>query len=149
MEDRARAHAIVELVPRHLAEVKDRRSSEIGKVEAAVKERLRREIVYLQHRALEIEAEERAGRKPRLNSQNLRRQCEALTDRLELRFVDLERQRGVAPLPPEICGAALVIPAAWLARRGALAETDAGLAESADVAARAEAERLAARFGTS
>ena len=60
-----------------------------------------------------------------------------------MRLVDFERQRDVAPLPPEICGAALVIPAAWLARRGALAETDAGLAESADVAARAEAETAA------
>ncbi len=143
LEDRARAHAIADLVPRHLAEVKDRRSSEIGKVEAAVKERLRREIVYLQHRALEVESEERAGRKPRLNSRNLRRQCEALTDRLELRLADFERQRNVAPLPPEICGAALVVPAAWLARRGAPEDPDAGLAESADADARAEVEAAA------
>ena len=125
---------------RHRAK-RERAPSEGRKVEAAVKERLRREIVYLQHRALEIEAEESAGRKPRLNSQNLRRQCEALTDRLELRLADLERQRDVAPLPPEICGAALVIPAAWLPRRGALAETDAGLAETAAMNAVMKQER--------
>ena len=143
LEERARAHAAAELAPRHLAEVRDRRAAEIGKVEAAVKERLRREIAYLQRRALEVEAEERAGRKPRLNSRNLRRQCEALAARLESRLADLERQRDVAPLPPEICGAALVVPAAWLARRGAPEDPDAGLAESADAAARAEVEAAA------
>ena len=142
-EGRARAHAIAVLAPRHLAEVRDRRWSEIGKVEAAVKERLRREIVYLQHRALEVEAEERAGRKPRLNSRNLRRQCEALTDRLELRLADLERQRDVAPLPPEICGAALVVPTAWLARQEAGAGADPGPADSTDADARAEVEAAA------
>ena len=143
MEDRARAHAINDLVPRHLAEVKDRWSSEIGKVEAAFKERLRREIVYLQHRALEVEAEEGAGRKPRLNSRNLRRQSQALTDLLEARLDDLQRQRDIAPLPSEICGGALVVPAAWLARRGAPEEPDAGLAEFADAAAHAEIETAA------
>ena len=143
LDDCARAHAIADLVPRHLREVKDSRLSEIGRVEAAVKERLRREIVYLQHRALEVEAQEKAGRKPRLNSGNLRRQCEALTDRLELRLADLERQRDIAPLPPEICGAALVVPAAWLARHGTPEETDAGLDDSVDAAARAEIEAAA------
>ena len=142
-EDRARAHAIADLVPRHLAEVKDRRVSEIGKIETAVKERLRREIVYLERRALEVEAEERAGRKPRLNSQNLHRQCEALTDRLELRLADLERQRDIAPLPPDICGAALVVPAAWLARQEAAAGADPEPADSVDAAARAEVEAAA------
>ena len=139
----AGAHAIAVLTPRHLAEVKDRRWSEIGKVEAVVKERLRRELVYLQHRALEVEAEERTGRKPRLNSGNLRRQCEALTDRLELRLADLEQQRDVAPLPPEVCGAALVAPVAWLARREAEAGADPGPAVSTDAAARAEVEATA------
>ena len=117
--------------------------SEIGRGEAAVKERLRREIIYLQHRALEVEAQEKAGRKPRLNSGNLRRQCEALTDRLELRLAGLERQRDITPLPPEICGAALVVPAAWLARHGAPEETDAGLDDFVDAAARAEVEAAA------
>ena len=114
LEERARTLAITDLVPRHLSEVKERRLPELDKIEAAVKERMRREITHLQHRALEIEAEEKAGKKPRLNSENVRRQAEALSDRLQLRLANIARQREIAPLPPEICGAALVVPADWL-----------------------------------
>ena len=116
LEERARTLAITDLVPRHLREVKERRLPELDKIEAAVKERMRREITHLQHRALELEAEEKAGKKPRLNSENVRRQAEALSDRLQLRLADIARQRDIAPLPPEICSAALVVPADWLLR---------------------------------
>ena len=111
LEEYAHELAVTDLVPRHLREVKKRRLAELDKIEAAVKERMRREITHLHHRALLIEAKERAGKKPRLNSEKVRRQAEALTDRLELRLADLARQRQIAPLPPEICGAALVVPA--------------------------------------
>ena len=111
LEDQAREISITELVPRHLQEVKSRALDELDNIEAAVRERMRREITHLQHRALEIEAEERAGKKPRLNSQNLRRQADKLTDRLQTRLAEIARQRDIAPLPPEVCGAALVVPA--------------------------------------
>ena len=91
LEERARALAITDLVPRHLREVKERRIAELDKIESAVKERMRREITHLQHRALELEAEERAGKKPRLNSEKVRRQAQALNDRLELRLADIAR----------------------------------------------------------
>ena len=117
LEERARTLAITNLVPRHLREVKEPRLAELDKIEAAVKERMRREIAHLHHRALELEAEERAGKKPRLNSENLRRQAEGLTDRLELRLADIARQRDIAPLPPEISGAASGCPGA-IARAG-------------------------------
>ena len=116
LDDRARSLAITDLVPHHLNQVMERRLPELDKIEVAVKERMRREITHLQHRALELEAEEKAGKKPRLNSENVRRQAEALTDRLQLRLADIARQREIAPLPPEICGAALVVPADWLLR---------------------------------
>ena len=114
LEENARTLAITDLVPRHLDEVKARRLADLDRIEEAVKDRMRREITHLHHRALEIEAEERAGKRPRLNSENVRRQAESLTDRLESRLADLERQRDIAPLPPEICGAALVVPAKLL-----------------------------------
>ena len=114
LDDRARSLAITDLVPHHLNQVKERRLPELDKIEAAVRERMRREITHLQHRTLELEAEEKAGKKPRLNSENVRRQAEALSDRLQLRLTDIARQREIAPLPPEICGAALVVPADWL-----------------------------------
>ena len=144
LEPRARELAIVDLVPRHLREVKDRRLAELDKIEAAVKERMRREITHLQHRALELESEERAGKKPRLNSENVRRQCEALTDRLQQRLADIARQRDIAPLPPEICGAALVVPAQLLAGREGDGPSP-NVPDPADALIRAEVEARAMR----
>lgn len=138
IEDRVRAYAISDLVPRHLDEVKARRLDEIEKTEAAVKERLRREILHWQHRALELEREEQAGKQQRLNSQNARRHVDTLTDRLDKRLAELAKERQIAPLPPEIQGAALVVPIGWFAKHGQTTTPSTGLAEE-----RAEVERLA------
>ena len=143
LEERARTVAITDLVPRHLREVKERRIAELDKIESAVKERMRREITHLQHRALELEAEERAGKKPRLNSENVRRQAQALTDRLELRLADIARQRDIAPLPPEICGAALVVPARLFQSEEAAEEAVTGVGDAADALTRTEVEAKA------
>jgi len=129
IEEQARAYAISDLVPRHLEEVKARRVDEIERTEAAVKDRLRREILHWQHRALELEREEQAGRQQRLNSQNARRHVEILTDRLEKRLGELARERAIAPLPPEIQGAALVVPIGWIRERVQPAGMPVGLAE--------------------
>ena len=142
LDARARELAITDLVPRHLQDVKDRRLTELDKIEAAVKDRMRREITHLQHRALELEAEERAGKKTRLNAENVRRQCEALTDRLQQRLGEIARQRDIAPLPPEICGAALVVPARLFeASEGEGPSPDAH--DPADTRSRAEVEARA------
>ena len=143
LEERAQTLAVTDLVPRHVKEVKERRFAELGKIEAAVKERMRREIAHLQHRALEIETEERAGRKPRLNSENVRRQAEALTDRLEQRLGDIARQRDIAPLPPEVCAAALVVPARLLVSERVEEVSAATTSDVADAVSRAEVEAKA------
>ena len=145
LEERARTLAVTDLVPRHLREVRERRLPELDKIESAVKERMRREITHLQHRALELEAEERAGRRPRLNSENMLRQCDAMTDRLALRLADIARQRDIAPLPPEVCAAALVVPASLLRAEEAERAPDHRVADRADAATRAEVEAKAMR----
>ena len=145
LEERARTLAVTDLVPRHLRDVRERRLPELDKVESAVKERMRREITHLQHRALELEAEERAGRRPRLNSENVLRQCDAMTDRLALRLADIARQRDIAPLPPEVCAAALVVPASLLRAEEAERAPDHRVADTADAATRAEVEAKAMR----
>ncbi len=104
---------------------------------------MRREITHLHHRALEIEEEERAGERPRLNSENVRRQAEALTGRLESRLADIGRQRDIAPLPPEICGAALVIPAGALQAAEGSSEPKSGSDGLVDTDSRAKVESLA------
>ncbi len=138
IEERVRSYAIRELVPRHLEEVKRRRLEEIRKIETAVKDRLRREILYWQHRALELEREEKAGKQPRLNSQNAWRTMEMLEDRLQKRLAELDKEKQIAPLPPEIEGAALVVPIGWFAKHRELAAPATGMAEN-----RAAIERIA------
>ena len=114
-EDRARMLTISNLVPRHLEEVQGPPLASLdSKVEAAVKERMCREITHLQHRALELNAEGRAGKRPRLNSENMHRQVQAFTDRLEQQLADIARQRDIALLPSEFCSTASVVPAAIL-----------------------------------
>ena len=143
LEECARTLAVTDLVPRHLREVRERRLPELDKIESAVKERMRREITHLQHRALELEAVERAGRRPRLNSENVLRQCDAMTDRLALRLADIARHRDIAPLPPEVCAAALVVPATLLRAEEAEHAPDNKVADRADAATRAEVEAKA------
>ena len=143
LEERARTLAVTDLVPRHLDEVKKQRIADLDRVEDAVKERMRREITHLQHRALEVEAEERAGKRSRLNSENIRRQAETLSDRLQQRLADIARQRDIAPLPPEICGAALVVPAGVLQAAEDGGEPAGGRDELVDAHFRAEIETLA------
>ena len=145
LEERARSLAITDLVPRHLREVRERRLPKLDKIESAVKERMRREIAHLQHRALELEAEERAGRRPRLASENVLRQCEAMSDRLALRLADIARQRDIAPLPPEVCAAALVVPASSVREAEAQRWPASRIADRADAGTRAEVEAKAMR----
>lgn len=58
LEPRALAHAVARIVPEHLAEVRGATLARVGKTEAAVKERLTREINYWDHRAERLGLEE-------------------------------------------------------------------------------------------
>ena len=143
LEERAVELAVEELVPRHLSEIKERQLPQIDNIEFAVKDRMRREIQHLQHRALEVEAEERAGKKPRLNSENIRRQAEALTGRLERRLKEIARQRDIAAVSPEICGAAVVVPAAMAAPKQAADKEASPVEDAPNALSRAEVEARA------
>ena len=148
IEEKVRAYAITELVARHLGEVKRRRLQEIAKIETAVKDRLRREILHWQHRMLELEREEKAGKQQRLNAENARRTMEMLQDRLEKRLGELIKEKQIAPLPPEIQGAALVVPLGWFAERAGPDAPPTGLAEGRDaIAALAMQAVIAAERG--
>src|ERR1700690_1861598 len=79
LEQKALAHAIAEMVPEHLKEVRDRRSAWIDKARAAVKDRLTKEIGYWDHRAQDLKAQEQAGKtNARLNSQEANRRADDL-----------------------------------------------------------------------
>jgi hypothetical protein len=116
LEARAIAHAVSELVPTHLAEVRQRREELVDKTKAAVQDRLRKEINYWDHRANELRAQEQAGQTPRLNSAKARQRADELQARLQKRLKELDLERQVAALPPVVIGGCLVLPAGLLRR---------------------------------
>lgn len=116
LEQKAQAHAIGTVVPEHLEEVRGRKLALIAKTEAAVKERLTKEISYWDHRAEELKLQEHAGRpNARLNSAEARKRADALQSRLEKRTEELKLERQISPLPPVVLGGLLVVPAGLIA----------------------------------
>lgn len=111
--------ATVELAQHHVAEVKARRLPEIDKVEQEVKARLKKEINYWDSRAFELQQEEKAGKKTRLNWQNAQRRAEDLAERLKRRQAQLEEERFITSQPPRVRGGMVVIPHGLLEERRA------------------------------
>jgi len=139
IEKMAMHFAIAQLVPQHLKETRERRLAEVDRVEGEVKARLKREINYWDGRAEELALKEQAGKGGRLNSGNARAYAQTLTERLDRRLRQLVEERDIQALPPQVKGAALIIPIGLLKPKTGVAPT--GFAE--DERARAEVERLA------
>jgi hypothetical protein len=117
LDQKALAHAIAEVVPLHVQEVRSRKLELIAKTEAAVKDRLTKEITYWDHRAEELKLQEAAGKaNARLNSGEARKRADALQARLEKRMDELKLERQIAPLPPVVLGGLLVVPAGLIAK---------------------------------
>jgi len=111
LEKRATAYAVENLVPRHLERVRQRRIELIDKTEAAVKERLTKEINFWDLRAAELRAAEQAGRiNARLNSQRAQERADRLAERLKQRTAQLAQERQISAAPPIVVGGALIIP---------------------------------------
>ena len=117
LEQKALVHAIAEVVPEHLKEVRDRRSAWIYKARGAVKDRLTKEIGYWDHRAEDLKVQEQAGRpNARLNSQEARRRADDLQARLQKRMEQLDLEAQVSALPPVVLGGFVVVPAGLIAQ---------------------------------
>jgi len=117
VEQKALAHAISEVVPGHLREVRERRSTWIEKARAAVKDRLTKEIGYWDHRAESLKLQEQAGKpNARLNSQEARRRADDLQARLQKRMEQLDLEALISALPPVVLGGLVVVPAGLVAQ---------------------------------
>jgi hypothetical protein len=116
LEKTALEYAIEHVVPEHLADVRTRKLSLLDKTEAAVKDRLTKEISYWDHRAEQLKLQEQAGRpNARLNSGEARKRADALQGRLEKRFQEIRQERQISPLPPVVLGGVLVVPLGLIA----------------------------------
>ncbi|MGC9371617.1 MAG: helicase-related protein, partial [Paracoccaceae bacterium] len=118
LEERAVAYAIEHLVPRHLAEVRQRRETRIDKTLAAVHERLTKEINYWDQQAADLRRRLRQSQRPRpglrINAERAQQRADALAERLEQRTAELERERKVSAAPPVVVGGALIVPVGLL-----------------------------------
>jgi hypothetical protein len=116
LEQQAQAHAVVHVVPEHLAEVRGGKLPLIAKTEAAVKDRLTKEITYWDHRAEQLKLQEQAGKlNARLNSGEARKRADGLQARLQKRLDELKLEAQISPLPPVVLGGLLVVPMGLLA----------------------------------
>lgn len=102
--------ASANLVEEHYDEVTQRRKAVIRKTLEAVHERLTREINHWSKRALELTADVKAGKQPKMQPDNAKKRVEDLKARLEARRHELEGQLQLASNPPTIAGCALIIP---------------------------------------
>lgn len=141
LEQQAASYAITRVVPEHVQEVRGRRLELIAKTEAAVKDRLTKEINYWDHRAEELKLQEQVGRtNARLNSGEARKRADALQARLEKRLEELKLERQLSPLPPVVLGGLLVVPMGLVnAMAGRPAATPAAAVDTQAAAARARA----------
>jgi len=141
LEQKAQAHAVQNVVPEHLEEVRSRKLALIAKTEAAVKDRLTKEITYWDHRAEELKHQEQAGKpNARLNSGEARKRADSLQGRLEKRLAELKLEGQISPLPPVVLGGLLVVPIGLIAAMtGRHATASAASKDNQAVAARARA----------
>jgi superfamily II DNA or RNA helicase len=115
LEQKAQGYAVATVVPEHLAEVRSRKLDLIAKTEAAVQDRLTKEISYWDHRAEQLKLQEQAGKaNARLNSDEARKRADGLEARLQKRMEELKLEKQIAPLPPVVMGGVLVVPAGLL-----------------------------------
>jgi hypothetical protein len=141
LEQKALGHAIANVVPEHLDEVRGRRLQWIEKARAAVKDRLTKEIGYWDHRAEQLKIQEQAGKPSfRLNSQEARRRADDLQARLQKRMEQLDLEAQVSALPPVALGGLIVIPIGLVAAMtGRAPSAQAAVVDTQAVAARARA----------
>jgi SNF2 family DNA or RNA helicase len=109
-------HAITVAVPEHMARVRLHTEHRVDATKAAVKERLTREINYWDLRANELQLRADAGKTPQLNVEQARRRADVLAQRLQHRIAQLDAERSLRALPPNVVGGALIVPGG-LARR--------------------------------
>ena len=136
-EDTARAWAIEHLAGPHFDEIDAITVARVAKVKTAVAERLHSEIRYWDKRASEIQAQEKAGRKPRLNSSLAQARAEQLATRLAQRRLELDLEADLHNNPPTVVAAAVVVP------QGLLDQLAGKPHDPADAAVRAETDRRA------
>ena len=141
LEKKAAGYAVANVVPQHLEDIRAPRLDLIARTEAAVKDRLTKEIGYWDHRAEEQKLQEQAGKtNARLNSDEARKRADMLQARLRKRLEELKLEAQISPLPPVVLGGLLVVPRGFVDAMKGREPTDSRTAvDTQESAARARA----------
>ena len=111
LEQKVQSYAVANVVQDHMQDVRNNKIELLAKTEAAVKDRLTKEITYWDHRAEELKLQEQAGKvNAKLNSGEARKRADVLQGRLEKRLEDLKLEAQLSPLPPVVLGGLLIVP---------------------------------------
>jgi superfamily II DNA or RNA helicase len=117
VDEVAVGYAISEIIPAHVAEVRQRKIALIDKIAKAVKERLTAEIQYWDYRAADLKQKESVGKtNAKQNSQMASRRAEELEARMQRRLAELDTEKQISAMPPVVVGGAIVIPRGLLNR---------------------------------
>ncbi|MCL2160138.1 MAG: DUF3883 domain-containing protein, partial [Oscillospiraceae bacterium] len=117
VEDIAIGHAIAQIIPAHVAKVRERKLKLIDKTAKAVKERLTAEIQYWDFCAADLKTKESMGKiNAKLNSQTASNRAENLEARMQKRLAELELEKLISAMPPVPIGGALVIPSGLMCK---------------------------------
>lgn len=138
-EQRAHRHAQQHSIPEHLAEVKNRRLPQIAAIEREIEHRLKTEIMHWDRQARKAAEKERRGVHAKPSAAKARERADHLETRRNRRLAELRQERDITPLPPTLCGGAIIVPAALLAAHARPPE------QVRDSAASAEIEQAAMR----
>lgn len=112
IESKALDYTVAHIVPAHLQALRTRKETLVDKTIIEVQKRLAAEISYWDYRAQQLKEQELAGKtNARLNSGKARQRADDLSARLKKRTEELQQERQISPLPPNVLGAALIIPA--------------------------------------
>lgn len=143
MEQSAVATAAGTLAEQHFREVSERRVAYVDKVQAAVHERLSKEIKYWENEYLKLKERQNPGTEVTALLGKARNTLEDLNNRLENRKKELQSMRHVTNGAPVVLGGALVLPAGLMTElRGEKPRETAGVF-AADAEARARIEKIA------
>ncbi|NLH93348.1 MAG: DUF3883 domain-containing protein [Candidatus Cloacimonetes bacterium] len=116
LESQALAYATTYLAPEHFSEVMHRRERQVTKTLEAVHQRLVTQINYWSDRKIKLQDDQAAGKKTRINIDNVSRIIDELDNRLKSRTKELNEMRHVVSETPVVIGGALIIPAGLLAQ---------------------------------
>lgn len=113
-EQDALAYGIDQLAAGHLAEVRARTETRVEKARRAVHARLTTAARYWAHRGQVAQEQVEAGKQVKMKPERLFEIADDLERRRVERLNDLDREARLAPAPPVIVGAALVVPVGLL-----------------------------------